>query len=296
MRTLRFGRAALVLGLSLASAIGAAAQGPDLVVTTGREGGAYYWTGSRLQTEMQISHQVHVEIATSRGSTENLERLDDPAHPASLGLVQTDALEAYLREHPEFADKFLILGDVGKECVFIVVADGSDVSQAADLKQSAGREISIDDAGSGGAVTWEYLTTLDPGFQNTKGVFVDTVEALLQIQVDAQSDLAAVLFVQRPRRDSSQALKAVRRDRDAYRFVPILKDDLPATRLPDGTATYTFEEVAIGGKENRRAETVATICTRGLLLAAKDKLTRDQRMQLSQVMLEYREEVVGKDE
>jgi TRAP-type uncharacterized transport system substrate-binding protein len=296
MRELRTEWLACVIGLILAGAAAASAEGPDLVVTTGREGGAYYWTGSRLQTEMQISHQVHVEIATSRGSIENLERLDDPDHPASLGLSQTDALEAYLREHPEFADKYLILGDVGKECVFIVAAAASELAQAADLKQPGEREISVDDAGSGGAVTWQYITTLDPAFHNTKGVFVDTVEALLQLQVDATSDLAAVLFVQRPRRDSSQALKAVRRDREAYRFIPIRAEDLPATRLPDGTATYTFEDVAIGGKENSRSESVETICTRGLLLAAKDKLTRDQRMQLSQVMLEYREEVVGKDE
>ena len=41
---------------------------------------------------------------------------------------------------------------------------------------------------------------------------------------------------------------------------------------------------------------VETLCTRGLMLAAKAKLSKDVRSQLSQVMLESAEQIVGKDE
>ena len=125
---------------------------------------------------------------------------------------------------------------------------------------------------------------------------MDTLEALLQLKLASEfTKLRAALFVQRPRGLTPQ-VQVLIDNRDAYRLVPIREGDLPSSRLPDGSQVYTFETVSLGGKGRRSPMEVETLCTRGLMLAAKAKLSKDMRSQLSHVMLESAEKIVGKDE
>ena len=109
------------------------------------------------------------------------------------------------------------------------------------------------------------------------------------------SSLKAVMFVQRPLRRSS-ALQIVLDEPESYRFVSITERDLQNAQLPDGSPVYDFQEVTVGGKERRRPVRVETICTRGLMLGAKQKLGQDLRGLLSKVMLESGSRIVGEDE
>jgi hypothetical protein len=56
---------------------------------------------------------------------------------------------------------------------------------------------------------------------------------------------------------------------------------------------YTFENVTVAEKKWGFDTAVDTICTRGLMLANKTKLTADQRTRLSKVMLLAASRVVG---
>src|SRR5512144_1718512 len=91
---------------------------PALVISTGKSSGGYNAIGERLKAVM-AEQNITAQVLPSVGSLENLERLDDPAHPVNVGLTQADALKYYLGEHPKFADKLFMLGEIGKECVFI---------------------------------------------------------------------------------------------------------------------------------------------------------------------------------
>ena len=102
-------------------------------MSTGREGGSYYLIGKRLQRTMATEHEVWIDVLTSRGSLANLARLDDPSSPVGLTLTQADALNRYLQSHPEFADEFIVLGDAGKECVFLIAGSAGSVTTAANL-------------------------------------------------------------------------------------------------------------------------------------------------------------------
>ncbi len=73
----------------------ALASEEEVVVTTGKDRGAYFYVGARLTTAMFVAHKRPVKVLTSRGSIENLERLDDPNHPAAVGLTQADALKGF---------------------------------------------------------------------------------------------------------------------------------------------------------------------------------------------------------
>ncbi|MBW2275742.1 MAG: hypothetical protein JRG96_20985 [Deltaproteobacteria bacterium] len=267
-----------------------------VAVSTGREGGSYYYIGQRLNSEMLLAHNQLIEVVTSDGSLDNLARLHDPRSPVNVALAQADALKSYLKSEPGFAGKFFVLGDVGKECVLLVAGASSSVKSTADLKAQGSRQLSVDSPGSGAAVTFETMGALDPGFRNTATVYVPTMESLLQLRVGGEySELKALMMVQRPRR-VSPALKVVLSDPKSYKLLPITARDLPNDALPDGSKIYSFESVAVGGVKRRGHQQLDTVCTRGLLLGSIPKLSRAQRSTLSELMLNAGERIAGSDE
>ena len=59
-----------------------------------------------------------------------------------------------------------VLGEIGKECVFIVTGKDSDLKSDSDLQQPGkGRLIAVQSPNSGVAGTWEYMTRLEPAFK-----------------------------------------------------------------------------------------------------------------------------------
>lgn len=291
-------KSALPYTLALVAGLGAAglaqAADPPIVVSTGKSGGGYNTIGERLKTVLAEQEQP-VQVLTSAGSVENLNRLEDPKNPVSVGLTQADALKSYLKDHPGFADQFISLGEIGKECVFIVTGKDSDLRDDGDLQQAKGRLIAVQSPNSGVAVTWEYMTRLEPAFKNTAPAFVDGAEALLQIKSSGKaSKIQAVMVVQKPLAKSTE-MQVVLQNPKHFRLIPVKDWDLN-DQLPDGSAVYTFENVTVAEKSWGFDTTVDTICTRGLMLANKTKLTADQRTRLSKVMLLGASRVVGEGE
>ncbi|MFZ4792015.1 MAG: TAXI family TRAP transporter solute-binding subunit [Candidatus Competibacteraceae bacterium] len=267
------------------------AADPPIVISTGKSGGGYNTIGERLKTVLAEQDQA-VQVLTSAGSVENLNRLEDPKSPVSVGLTQADALQSYLKDHPGFAGQFISLGDIGKECVFIVTGKNSDIRDDSDLQQAKGRLIAVQSPSSGVAVTWDYMTRLEPAFKNTAPAFVDGAEALLQIKSGGKaSKIQAVMVVQKPMAKSTEMQVVLQNPKD-FRLIPVKDWDLN-DKLPDGSAVYTFENVTVAEKSWGFDTTVDTICTQGLMLASKTKLTADQRTRLSKVMLLAASRVVG---
>ncbi len=270
----------------------AQAADPPIVISTGKSGGGYNTIGERLKSVLAEQDQP-AQVLTSAGSIENLTQLDDPQSPVSVGFTQADALKYYLKNHPGFADQFIGLGEIGKECVFIVTGKDSDIRSDSDLQQK-GRNglIAVQSPKSGVAVTWEYMTMLEPAFKNTAPAFVDGAEALLQIKSGGKaSKIQAAMVVQKPMAKSTEMQVVLENPKD-FRLIPVKDWDLN-DKLPDGSAVYTFENVTVAEKKWGFDTTVDTICTRGLMLANKNKLTADQRARLSKVMLLATSRVVG---
>jgi len=136
--------------------------------------------------------------------------------------------------------------------------------------------------------------SMDPALRKTKPVFVDTVEAMLQVKMGgAHTQLRAVMLVQRPSAQTPP-IKILLDNANDYQLVPIRETDIQNAKLPDDRVVYTFEKVRIGGGEESAAFEVDTICTRSLLLASKAKLDREMRSQLSHVMLNSSKSIIGK--
>jgi TRAP-type uncharacterized transport system substrate-binding protein len=272
------------------------AEEADTTISTGREDGSYFYIGRRLQTTMLLEHDYRIGVETSSGSVQNLARLADPSGNIGLALTQSDALHRFLGANSEFAKEFIVLGDAGKECVVLISAKKDGISSFSQLKTLTDGEISVDDPGSGASATFNYMVEMNPELASVRPVFVDTMEALLQIKVaGAHTDLKAAMLVQRPS-VRSPAVKILLENPSDYQLVPILESDVQNSKLPDDSVVYTFEKVKVGGTSGQRGLEVNTICIRGLLLASKAKLSRKIRSKLSLVMLNSADSVIGKDE
>jgi hypothetical protein len=273
---------ALALGLGL---IGAPAGGQAIVISSGQDGGYYDSVGSRLRTVLSTELSTVAELRASEGSLDNLSALDDPSSPVTVGFAQADALRAYLDAHPGFATQVEILGDLGRECAFLVTRKRGGIPNAAALKAGTGGALAVGQEQSGAALTYEYMSGLDNGFRNTPVVRLGMLEALLQLKVPGDlSNVGAVMFVQRPK--AVPPLEVVLENQDVYRFVPITAADVPAGKLPGERPVYTFGKVQVGFGTDFSTE-VETLCTRGLLLASKQKLSAEQLAVLSEALLNW---------
>jgi TRAP-type uncharacterized transport system substrate-binding protein len=272
------------------------APGPQTAISTGREGGSYHGIGQRLQARMLADHGYGIAVESSSGSIQNLARLADPSSPVGLALTQSDALAQFLKMNAEFAGEYLVLGDAGRECVFLIASQRGGIRSFAELEAAVDGQVSVDDPGSGAAVTFEYLMGMDPALSDLQLAFTDTMETLLQLKVGGEhTDLRAAMIVQRPSTRSPAVGIVLANPRD-YRFVPIREADVQNAHLPDQSVVYSFERVRVGGSEAKDGLEVETLCTRSLLLASKAKLSREVRSRLSLLMLEAGAVVIGQDD
>ncbi len=271
------------LAVCTAMVIGSAAQAQDFFVSSGRPGGYYHAIAGRLVTVLD-QEGVNVQRIESEGSLQNLARLRDPASPVNVALAQADALRKFLDDHPDFTDQMLPIDNVGRECVILITRKKGGIASAADLKQQQGQPLSIADPESGQAVTFELMKQLEPAFANTSVVYQDPLEALLLLRLpNAPNPIAALMLVQRPRSPSPE-LEIVISHPDEYRIAPVRPGDLETSLLPDQQPVYTFEEVTSGFGRDQKVS-YETMCTRGLMLASKSKLSASQRHRLAEVML-----------
>ena len=120
-------------------------------------------------------------------------------------------------------------------------------------------QVSVDDPDSGAAVTFATMRELAPPLQSASMV-----------------STKAALIVQRPNA-RSQPVKVLLDNPDHYRIASVTEADVGNAQLPDGSVVYSFERVKLGKAAALEAE---TLCTRGLLLASKEKLGRDMRSRI----------------
>ena len=114
-----------------------------IVITTGGEGGAYYQFAQRYATILGRSG-VSVEVKTSAGSLENIERLK--RDEAQVGFVQGGVVEP--QEDPDVADDsgLLSLGSMFYEPVWVFYRAERPLDRLTDLH---GKRIAIGQEGSG---------------------------------------------------------------------------------------------------------------------------------------------------
>ena len=251
-----------------------------IVISSGQQGRGYWGVATRLN-EVAAELGFAVENEESVGSLQNLQRLDDPEDPVSLALTQADALQYYLQDNPGLSDRMEILEYLGQECVFIITGSNSGIGSDRELQQEKDHRIAIFSPDSGVNVTYQYMKLLEPELSNTRVVFMNTEEAMDSL-TGAESPVDSVMLVHRPKDRSPEIQLALDRPND-YRFVAVEDGDLN-DKLPNGEAVYTPLDIVLLRVDGEARVSVKTICTKGMLVASKVKLSADQRKQLDQVI------------
>lgn len=265
-----------LLGLwMVVASIAEGASDGTLVMSAAKKGGGYWGVGTRLRDVAQLQG-LTIDVIESNGSLQNLQRLDDPDSPVALALTQADALKHYLHSHPTFVKKVDILESIGHECVLVIAGIDRGIDSVKDLWGDNGRVMAIRSPDSGVAATFDYMTLLEPRFKATVVKHMETLEAMERIKEPGDAGgLSAVMLVQRPKVRSPEVDLALRQP-EVYRFVDI-DDSALEDKLPSGQAVYTLMDITLQRGEGAAGVTVRTICTEGLLLAAKSKLSEAQR-------------------
>lgn len=124
-----------------------------LVITTGGEAGAYYQFAKRYAAIL-ARNGIELEVKTSAGSLENIERLK--ADEAQVGFVQGGVVAA--RDNPDEPDDsgLYSLGSVFYEPVWVFYRGDENLQRLADLR---GQRIAIGQEGSGVRQLAEQLLT-----------------------------------------------------------------------------------------------------------------------------------------
>ncbi|MFA5678830.1 MAG: TAXI family TRAP transporter solute-binding subunit [Pseudomonas sp.] len=118
-----------------------------LVMTTGGESGGYYQFGLALK-ERLAEDGLTLQVLSSDGSVDNLQRLTDGSGAVQLGLIQsgtTSLIEPHQREGLES------LGAIYHEPLWLFQRRDAGISRLTDL---LGRRVSVGSAGSG---TWAVV-------------------------------------------------------------------------------------------------------------------------------------------
>ena len=260
---------------------GSGGDGGTLVISAGKQGRGYWGVASRLQA-VGKERALAVEVQESDGSLENLQRLFDPQNPVGLALTQSDALNQYPSSHPESTPKLEILEYIGQECVFIIADNNSGIRSDQDLQRSDGKRIAIRSANSGTAVTFGYMSMLEPELKNTSVVYQDPLQAMQNFGSSGEQAADAVMFVQRPKVRTPEILLALERPAD-YRFVEVTNKKFSG-ELPNGEQVYSFLDIPLLRSEGKVTLSVNSICTKGLLVTAANKLSAEQRRTLTQII------------
>jgi TRAP-type uncharacterized transport system substrate-binding protein len=268
----------LLAALATAMLFSGGAHAERIVISSGLSSGYYHEVADRLSTVLLIEYQTTADVVASNGSLENLGHLTDPNSEVNLALVQSDALHVYSRKRPDLADELVFLTDIGRECAFIVSSAHGSIRTLADLR-SKKATLAIPTEQSGARVTFAAMKHFDPALRQTTVTSLGALESLLAIKTGR---IDAALFVQRPR--AVPPIEIVLENQDTYRFASVPSDSLPKAKLQDDRPVYSFETVKVGFGRNFSAS-VETICTRGLLIGSRTKLSEASRELIARALI-----------
>ncbi len=160
-----------------------------IIITTGSDAGAYYAYAGRYAAIL-ARNGITLEIRTSAGSLENLDRLEKDE--AQVGFVQGGVLEPRVDPDDEDSDSALVsLGSVFYEPVWVFYRGSRTVERLTDLR---GKRIAIGQEGSGVRQLAQQLLAaneLPPGDHLVPLAGLKAAEELQQGRIDAAFIIAA---------------------------------------------------------------------------------------------------------
>ena len=246
---------AYILGAALIAATVVHAAEPYSVSTGGKQG-SYFKVGHNLTQVIGGG-----TVMTSKGSVQNLDRI--MKGEAQLGMSQMDVIAWYADKHPASQSKIEIMGGMYQECVYIAYNKNGKVKNEDDL-QTEGVTIAVGKKGSGGAVTWDYMRKLEPGYKKASVSYTGGTRALNKLAVGDSSGIDAVLWVTKPNLNGKYAQSVI--NNDSLEFMNVNDKDLNDKYKPTGKPVYVFQTIETE-KGFFNDQEFSTICMDAVLIA-----------------------------
>lgn len=235
----------------------------EVTISTGSRGGAYYETGEQLASILN-DFDYETKVLKSKGSILNISRVAN--FEASLGFAQLDAVAWWMKQNPNQAKNFSVLGNLFPECVYIAVNKDGPIDDESDLQSSKGK-IAVQKRGSGSAVTWEYMRDLNAGYAKSQTFYKGGMQILSQLANEPDGEINAFLWVSNPEKLDQRYLKTVLNN-DQLELINVNDWDLNDKHEELGRSIYRFEkpDVKKGFLNDKEIE---TICMDSVVIAGK---------------------------
>lgn len=257
----------------------------DIVISSGVNGGMYQEYANNVAKVLKSKGHPNVTVINSLGSGENLKRLS--TNEANIAFATLDAYSMYLKKG---GSELTILSTLKDECGYLVAKKGSSISSEDDF-QHPGKKIAIGEEGSGSAVMWSYMATLEPGYKNSTIVFSGGTMILNSLNLPNGPD--ALLFVTTKDNKTHKLIQAVNAKGSELRFLDIDDRNL-SDKLPNGNPVYTFETSQVCDKFF--GCTVKTICTKGAIFVQQNNKELNSAFEdISDVLAISKSTIIGDD-
>ncbi|PWQ97858.1 TAXI family TRAP transporter solute-binding subunit [Leucothrix pacifica] len=235
----------------------------EVTISTGSRGGSYYETGEQLASILN-DFDYETKVLKSKGSILNISRVAN--FEASLGFAQLDAVAWWMKQNPNQAKNFSVLGNLFPECVYIAVNKDGPIDDEGDLQSTKGK-IAVQKRGSGSAVTWEYMRDLNAGYAKSQTFYKGGMQVLSQLANEPDGEINAFLWVSNPEKLDQRYLKTVLNS-DQLELINVNDWDLNDKHEELGRSIYRFEkpDVKKGFLNDKEIE---TICMDSVVIAGK---------------------------
>lgn len=249
-------------------------QSSQIVLLAGAQEGVYWSTAKRLQ---KVAQKVNLKIqpVSSEGSFDNLKELLARSSRAKLAFVRSDTLQDYLQRAPGDRRRLELLERTGQQCVFLITPVSGDVKALDDLPSDA--RLGVDSESGEAMGSFTYMATLSSRVSALEFV-ASPVPVLMEKLFAREDDLDGVLLFSSPREHSAD-FNYVMDNPQRYRVSGFRESDLDNLEV-DGRRIYRTERLALDGLPRP----ISTLCVRGVLVANKEKLAREQRNRLTDLI------------
>lgn len=224
--------AAFLLGTCVANA-----QPATMKLCTGGEQGNYFWAGNNIAKHS--AGRVNIEVISSQGSMDNLERL--MSNNCDAAFVQQDALLVYNNRNARALNNFERVGSLYKEYVHLVCNRDARIKRVTDLNSK--HTVAIGPLGSGSNVTWEGFVLADKKkYGQVKTSPITGMRALAAVRDG--TDVQCMIFT--AGLSSTYVKSDIQSAGDKVALIPADDSDFDNAVDPKGKKIYTFHNIPGG--------------------------------------------------
>lgn len=222
-----------ILGCILASVLAApvVAEEQKYVITTGKKGLSYNGTFGPNLSLLLAELGYRTTIARSQGAEMNLERI--AADKADIGFAPLYVYASWMKSNPKVRDKVMLVGVLGKECLFAAVAEKGKVQDEDDIGE--GIKVAVQKKGSGASSGWSYLRTLESDYAKASTYYKGGNTALIGLKNGMYDMVLWESFPDKP----NKYLAIVNAENSGLRMMD-LDDHSLNEEMDDGTQVFEF--------------------------------------------------------